>query len=168
MAVLKQLLERNHRRGDVLAQLVFYSAMIGSWNDALEYAQTFFALEGRENAYRLSVGLLVPQIFYRMGQKDKARAGLEDYHHRIEDPWYRAISKCLFTEGSEKPLTEKVGKNAEDLLVTYTALGFWAEGAGEGKKATKYYREALGSYMDYRIEYEFARERIMRIRKALK
>jgi hypothetical protein len=50
--------------------------------------------------------------------------------------------------------------------VTYTALGFWAEGAGNGKKAMKCYREALGSYMDHRIEYEFARERIKRVKMA--
>ena len=165
-SIFEQLLEHNYRRGDVLARLVFYSAMAGFWSEALEYARTFLTIEGRENADRLSVGLLVPQIHYKMGQRDKARAGLEDYHRRSGDPWYRAISKCLLTEGTEKSLTEKAGESAEDLLVTYTALGFWAEGAGDGKKAMKYYREALGSYLDYRIEYEFARERIKRVKKA--
>ena len=43
------------------------------------------------------------------------------------------------------------------------ALGFWAEGSGDKKMAVRHYKEALGSYMDERVEYEFAIERIKKL-----
>ena len=46
----------------------------------------------------------------------------------------------------------------------HCALGFWAEGAGENKKALKHYKEALGSYMDDWLEYEFTMERIKKLK----
>lgn len=62
-------------------------------------------------------------------------------------------------------MTEKAGESPEYMLTAHTALGFWAEGSKDGKKAQKHYKEALGSYMDYMIEYEFAKERIKRLKQ---
>lgn len=61
-------------------------------------------------------------------------------------------------------MTEEAEEGPENLLTAHTALGFWAEGSGDRKKAIKHYKEALGSYMDNRIEYEFSKERIRRLK----
>ena len=47
----------------------------------------------------------------------------------------------------------------------FGALGFWAEGSGDNRKASKHYKEALGSYMDNMLEFVFARERIKKLRQ---
>jgi len=164
--ILEQILKDSYRTGEVLVGLAYYSAMDELWDQALEYARTFLGIDGRENANRLSVGLLEPEILHMTGQKDKARAILEDYSHRIKDPWYRAISESLIAKRAEQALTGEAGENPENLLTAHTALGFWAEGSADGKKAIRHYKEALGTYMDNRIEYEFAIERIKRLKRA--
>ena len=52
-----------------------------------------------------------------------------------------------------------------NLLTGHAALGLWAEGQGDRIAAIKHYREALGSYMDHRIEYDFAMARLKRLRR---
>ena len=79
--------------------------------------------------------------------------------------YYNAIGECLMNERTEKSLIEKAGESPEYILTAHTALGFWAEGSGDKKKAVRHYKEALGSYMDERVEYEFAIERIKKLRQ---
>ncbi len=81
----------------------------------------------------------------------------EDYYRRTRDLWYLAISEHLLGEQTEQSLSEKAGESPENLVTWHTALDFWAEGSGDKKKAIKHYKEALGSYMDTRIEYDFAK-----------
>ena len=52
------------------------------------------------------------------------------------------------------------------MLTGHTALGLWAEGRDDVPGAIRHYREALGSYMDYRIEYDFALARVKHLRQA--
>jgi len=129
------------------------------------YVQTFLKIEGRESAGRLNLGLLQPEIFYNIGHEEKAKAKLEEYKQRTKDPWYRAIGECLMDERTEQSLIEKAGESPGHIITAHTALGFWAEGSGDKKKAIRHYKEALGSYMDERIEYEFAIERIKKLRQ---
>ncbi|NOQ19221.1 MAG: hypothetical protein GQ571_04535 [Desulfobacterales bacterium] len=68
-------------------------------------------------------------------------------------------------ERTEQSLIEKAGESPGHIITAHTALGFWAEGSGDKKKAIRHYKEALGSYMDERIEYEFAIERIKKLRQ---
>ena len=56
-------------------------------------------------------------------------------------------------------------KTPENLVVLKTALGFWAEGSGENEDAVKHYKESLESFLDTWIEFEFARERLKRLRQ---
>jgi len=164
-AILERILKSDKANGEVLVGLVYYSAMNESWDNALQYARTFLEIEGRENAGRLSVGLLEPEILHNIGRKEEAKARLEEYNRRTRDPWYRAICQCLLAEETEQSLTEKAGESPEYLITAHTALGFWAEESGNKKKAGKHYKEALGSYMDEMFEYEFAMERIKRLRQ---
>ena len=163
--VLEQILKNDRKNGETLIGLVFYSAINEKWERTLEYAQTFLKIKGRENAGRLSVGLLEAEVLHNIGRKEGAKSCLEDYCRRIRDPWYLAISEYLLNKQTEQSLSEKAGESPENLVTWHTALGFWAEGAGNKKKAIKHYKEALGSYMDTMIEYDFAKERIKWLRR---
>lgn len=164
--VMEQILKNDPGNGEILSGLAFYCAMNNDWETALEYARSFLKLKGRENAARLGVGLLEAEILHNAGRKEEAKAGLEDYYRRIKDPWYLTISEYLLGKQPDRPLSAKAGESPETLVTWHTALGFWAEGSGEKDKALKHYREVLGTYMDVMIEYDFARERIKRLRRA--
>lgn len=65
-------------------------------------------------------------------------------------------------------LRDRAGEHPEYLITGYTVAGLWAEGGGDGAAAVVHYKEALGSYIDYWIEYDLARERIRQLRKAVR
>ncbi|UCD89124.1 MAG: trypsin-like peptidase domain-containing protein [Desulfobacterales bacterium] len=164
-SVLKKIYDHDKTNGEVLIRLIYYSAIAESWHRALEYAKNYLEIEGRENAGRLTVGILEPEILYRMGQKEQAKTILKRYKQGTKDSWYRMISEVLLAERTEASLLKKAGESPEYIITAHAALGFWAEGSGDKQKATRHYKEALGSYMDERIEYEFAVERIKKLRQ---
>jgi len=164
--LLKQILEIDPGDDALQVELAFYCAAAAEWDEALQYADKFMALNGRESAGRLRVGLLAPEILNAAGRREEARTALESYLGTIKDDWYRLIAECLLDPAKETSLAEKAGESPEYMLTGHAALGFWAEGAGNKKKAIEYYREALGSYMDDMVEYSFAAERIKRLRQA--
>jgi tetratricopeptide (TPR) repeat protein len=164
-ALLDQILKIDPADGDLMVEMVFYCTMEQNWNLALEYARRFLSLDGRENAGRFQVGLLTAEILLNMGRKEEALAELENFLHNTEDAWYRSIAQCLLGRDTEKSLAEKAGESPEYVLTGRIALAFWAEGSGDKNKAINHYREALGSYMDNMIEYDFAVERIKRLRQ---
>lgn len=51
-------------------------------------------------------------------------------------------------------------------MTAYTFMGFWEEGSGRPEVAIKHYKEALESFLDDWLEYDFARERIKKLKKA--
>ncbi|UCF93881.1 MAG: trypsin-like peptidase domain-containing protein [Desulfobacterales bacterium] len=165
-AVLEEIRAVDPTNSETLVWLAFYSALDESWDQALAYARTFLAIEGRENAGRLRIGLLEPEILHRLGRPEEARAKLADYQRRLRDPWYRSIAACLLAELSEATLSAQAAENPHYLVTAHTALGFWAEGSGDPPKAIEHYREALGSYMDDMLEYEFALERVKKLRQS--
>ena len=164
--LLKQLLEIDPGDDALRVELAFYCAVDEDWDEALQYARSFLALQGRESAGRLRAGLLVPEILKAAGRTKEARTALENNLDTTQDGWYRLIDECLLDAQKETLLAGKVGESPEYMLTGYAALGFWTEAAGDKKKAIEYYREALGSYMDDMIEYAFAVERIKKLRSA--
>jgi len=163
-AILKEVLKKVTIKGNILAGLVYYSAMKESWGEALQYARSFLEINGRENGDRLSIGLLEPEILYHIGREEEAREILSQFTRRTKDPWYRRISEFLAADQKKPTLTGQAGESPEYLLTVHVALGFWAEGSKEKEKAINHYQEALETYMDDRFEYQFARERIQRLR----
>ncbi len=163
--ILKQLLKKQYKTGKILPRLIYNNAMAGLWSEALVYARQFLDIGGRENLDRLSIGLLVPQLLYMMGNQAEAGVELQKYHERTRDPWYRSISEILLAEKTELSLREKAGAYPENLLTLYMHLGLWSEGLGDRKKAIRYYKQALESYMDHRIEYAFAIVRVNQLKK---
>jgi tetratricopeptide (TPR) repeat protein len=164
--LLEDILKLDSRNRNFLAELAFTCSMAGSWSDALGYARAFLATEGRPNSARLGIGLLEPALLRRMGMEEEARRAVSDFVRRTRDPWYRRIGDCLLGKQTESSLMEEARRRPEDLLTAGTALGMWAEGAGETDRAIRYYREALESFIDTWIEYDLAAERIIRLRKS--
>ena len=134
------------------------------WDKALEYAGRFLKRARRESAARLSVGLLVPQILYRMGKKEAGISSLKKFCREIKDPWYLLVGKCLLGEYPEKALIKKAEARPEDLITAHTALGFQAEANGNTAKATKHYKEALSSYLGDWIEFDFSHANLLRLK----
>ena len=163
--VLEKILESTPDIGDVLVGLAFYSAMDEAWEQALAYAQTFLKRDGRQNASRLSLGLLEAGILHLLGRQEEARESLLAYGHKTRDPWYRSVSECLLGKRTEESLTKEDGKRPENLIILHTALGFWAEGSGNKEMAIEHYKEALESFLDTWVEFDFARERIKALRQ---
>jgi hypothetical protein len=140
------------------------------WEPALSYSRDFLSRAGRESASRLSIGLLEAEILLWMGRKEEMRASLKAFHERTRDPWYRSLS-AYFLEATPAgvpvdALTLTAGQNPENLVTAHSALGFWSESQAQTEAAKRHYKEALGSYLDNWLEYELARERLKRLRKA--
>jgi len=165
LTIIEKMLETDPNNSTLLVQLAYYSSMDGGWEGALEYTRRFLKKPGWEGSSRLAGGLLEPLILNRLGRTEEAKTGLEDFHDRIQDPWYREISACLLGRLEEKSLTEKAGEQPAYLVTGLAALGLWEEGRDQAKQALRHYKEALGSYRDDRLEYQFATERIKRLQE---
>jgi len=163
--ILEKILESHPGYWEARVGLAFYSAMEEDWAGGLEYARSFLERDGRQSASRLSVGLLEAEILHRMGREEEARASLEAYGSRTRDPWYRAVSEVLLGKRTGDSLKKEAGKSPENIVTLHAALGFWAEGSGDKERAIEHYKEALQSLMDTWIEFDFAKERIKRLRQ---
>jgi S1-C subfamily serine protease len=163
--ILEEMLEIVPKNADLLVHLAFYSSMEEGWGKALDSARAFLKRDGRENAGRLSVGLLEAGILHYIGKQEEARTKLEIYGRRTTDPWYQFLSGCLLGKNPEDSLKKAAGETPEKLLTAFTALGFWAEGSGKKEKAIEHYKVALESLLDTWLEFDFARERIKILRR---
>jgi tetratricopeptide (TPR) repeat protein len=163
--ILENIFQSIPENGDVLVGLAFYCAMEEDWQQALEYAQIFLKREGRQSASRLSVGLLETGLLRILDRQDEALEKLKAYVRVIRDPWYRAVAESLMGKRSEESLKQEAGTNPETFLVLYAALGLWSEGSGDKEKAIEYYKEALESLVDDRLEFELSKERIRNLRR---
>ena len=162
--ILKDIMEIVKINEAILVGLAYYSAMNEEWDLALQYARGFLEVKGRENAGRLSVSLLEPCILNNIGRKDEAIERLKAFSGQTQNQWYRHIARSLLGEETEQSIVQRAGESPEYLITAHCALGFWSEGAGKNKKALKHYKEALGSYMDDWLEYEFTMERIKKLK----
>jgi serine/threonine-protein kinase len=150
---------------ELLVELAFVSTMTEDWHQALNVARQYLGIEGRESPGRLRLGLLEPQLLQITGSGQAAVDLLNDYPATYQDDWYRTVAKCLLTDNGEASLAGKAGEDPAFLVTGYAALGLWAEGSGDTDGALRYYKEALGSYMDDALEYELSRERIQRLQQ---
>ena len=164
--ILRQLWREDPDHVPWLAQLAFACAMEDDWEGALAAADAFLDHRGWHNANRWQMALLRPGILHMTGRDQEADARLASLvRDEQTDPWYRCIGETLSGEKTEAELIPGTTESPSDALTAYTAMGFWAEGDGDSQaeKAVKYYKEALGSCLDHRLEYGFARERLRRL-----
>ena len=160
ISIIEKMFKTDRNNDNLLVLSAYYSGMAGDWDKALDYTREVIKRPGRESSSRLASGLLEPLILNRLGRSEEAEVILTNFHDQTRDLWYRDISAYLLGRLEEESLMERAGEEPAYLVTGFTALGLWAEGRDQTKKALRYYKEALGSYRDDRIEYQFARERI--------
>ena len=149
----------------LLVGLAYYSAAEEAWDQALVYIRKFLKSGGRLYADRMGLGLMESGILHYQGQEVEAQASLDGFLRRTRDPWYQTISEHLLGKQTEDFLKQQAAENPENLLTASTALGFWSEGTGDKDKAMRHYKEALGTFLDTWLEYDFAKERIRRLKQ---
>nr|MDJ0804243.1 trypsin-like peptidase domain-containing protein [Desulfobacterales bacterium] len=164
--VLENIRAEDAHNHDLLIALAYHSAMTGDWEAALAYTREFLALPGRLSPGKLSLGLLEPEILKMLGKTALAREALAAYHDRIPDPWYRSLAGSLIEPHRQAAIADRAEEHPAYLLTGHTALGLWAEGHDDVPGAIRHYREALVSYMDDRIEYDFVLARVKHLRQA--
>ena len=165
LQVLEKIHELYPNNRNIALALAFYSAADEAWPQALKYIRSVLEEKGRQNSDRMSLGLLQAGILHYQGLEDEARASLEAFMRQTRDPWYLTISEYLLGKQTLAALKKGAGKSPENLISAYTPLGFWAEGSGDKKRAIKHYKLALESYLDSWIEYDFAIERLKKLKK---
>ena len=163
--VLKKISEIYPKNRKIYVALSFYSAADEDWAQSLEYIRIFLKSGGRQNADRMGLGILEAGILNLLGRHDETRASIEAFVGRTMDPWYLTISDYLSGKQTERSLLEQAGESPENLLTAHSTVGLWAEGSGDKQKAIKHYREALGSFLDTWLEYDFSKERLMRLKQ---
>ncbi len=162
---LKKISELYPKNRKIFVTLAFYSAADEDWSQSLEYTRTFLKGDGRQNADRMGLGILQSGILHYQGLADETKASLEEFVSRTMDPWYLTISDYLLGKQTERSLLQQAGGSPENLITAHTALGLWSEGGGDKEKAIKHYREALGSFLDTWLEYDFSKERLKRLKQ---
>jgi S1-C subfamily serine protease len=150
----------------LLVGMAYYSAADESWDQALDYTRKFLKSGGRQYSDRMGLGLLEAGILHYQGQEVEAQTSLEEFLRRTNDPWYQTISEYLLGKQTEEFLKKQSSENPENLITASTVLGFWSEGSSEKDRAIRYYKEALGTFLDTWFEYDFAKERIKKLKKA--
>jgi len=74
------------------------------------------------------------------GQPEAANERLADYALRTQDPWFLFLCEYLRGQQTENSLRLQAGDNPENILMAFTAAGFWAEGSKDKKIAMRFYR----------------------------
>ncbi|MCG8564436.1 MAG: trypsin-like peptidase domain-containing protein [Desulfobacterales bacterium] len=148
----------------IIGRIAFFHAMNGEWNLALEFIDQFFKQPARESALGLSLGLMKGEILNIQGRTEEAKAYLTDFQEQTQSSWYSIISKSLLMGPEENRLVKLAARNPQKLITLQTALGLWAEGNEDRKRAAHHYREALSTYLEEWNEYDLALRRIMRFR----
>ena len=111
LQALEKIFEIKPDNYNTLALLALLSAANEAWPKALEYTRNYLERESRQNAVRLSLGLLEPGILHYQGFTDDARVSLNEYSRRTLDPWYQTISEYLLGKKTEEALKKfKRGK----------------------------------------------------------
>lgn len=165
-AALKKILELDPENRAVRGALVYALAAADDFPEALGHLRAYLSVESRQTAMRLGLGLLEAGILHYQGQEPAANERLADYARRTRDPWFLLVCDYLRGQQTEESLRRQAGDNPENILMAFTAAGFWAEGSKEKNNAIRFYREALGSFLDNWVEYDFVRERVNRLRRA--
>ena len=166
IGALQKILDQDPENRAAMGALAYARAAADAFPEALDALRAYLKIEGRQTAMRLSLGLLEAGILRHQGRHEEANECLADYARRTRDPWFLALCDYLRGQQTESDLRREAGDAPENVLTALTAAGFWAEGSGDKKNAVRFYREALGTFLDNWIEYDFVRERINRLKRS--
>jgi hypothetical protein len=165
-AILKQVAGLDPENTALSGILAFLGAALGDFPGALERIKAYSASGGRATALRHSLGLLEAGILRHQGAAEESRKSLEAYIQRVSEPSFLAIAEYLGGRRTEESLRQLLGDGPEVTLVASAAAGFWAEGGKDRKNAMRFYRDALGTFLDNWIEYDFVRERVRQLKRS--
>ena len=165
-AALQKILELDPENRSVRGTLAYAAAAAEAFPEALGHLRAYLTVAGRPTSMRMGLGLLEAGILHHQGQEEEASERLADFSLRTHDPWFLTLCDYLRGQLTEDNLRRQVGENPENILTAFTAAGFWAEGSKDKKNAIRFYREALGSFLDNWVEYDFARERVNRLKRS--
>ncbi len=163
--VLRKIIALDPENRLLLGLLGFADAGADAFPEAIEQIRAFLDSGSRPNAMRLSLGLLEAGILHHMGREEEAQARLSGFSHQTRDPWFASVGDYLLGRVAEDELRRQAAEVPEHIITGFAAAGFWAEGSQDPKTAMRFYRDALASFMDNWVEYDFVRERIKRLRK---
>jgi len=163
--LMEKNLELDPENRLVMAGLAYTAAALGDWPEALANLRRVLATESRQNAARMSLGLLEAGILHFQGHGAEARESLADYIRHTRDPWFLAVAEYLMGRQTEEDIRKQAGEVPENAITAFTAMGFWAEGTKDKTRALRFYQETLGSFLNDWLEYDFALERIKRLRQ---
>jgi tetratricopeptide (TPR) repeat protein len=149
----------------LLGMLGFAESAAGAFPEALDRIRAFLGAGSRPNAMRMSLSLLEAGVLRHLGREDEAKACLLDFSRRAQDPWFAVVADYLLGQITEEELRRQAREIPEHVITGFAAAGFWAEGSQDPKTAMRFYRDALGSFLDNWMEYDFVRERIKHVRK---
>jgi S1-C subfamily serine protease len=165
-AALQNILQLEPDNRAALGTLAFTEAAAEDFPEALAHIQAFLDAGGRPNALRMSLGLLAAGVLRQQGREAESRAQLSDYSRSTRDAWFVSVAETLLGQQTEEALRTQAGESPEMAISGFTAAGFWAEGAKDKKTALRFYRDALASFLDNWVEYDFVRERIKRLKRS--
>jgi S1-C subfamily serine protease len=165
-ADLKKLIELDPENRTAEGALAYASAAADDFPEALDRLRAYLLAAGRPTAMRLGLGLLEAGILHYQGRQAEADECLAEYARRTRDPWFLAVCDYLRGRQPENALRQLAGEAPELILTGFAAAGFWAESSGDKPRAIRFYREALGTFLDNWIEFDFVRERANRLRRS--
>ncbi len=163
---LQKIIDHDPENRAAMGALAYARASADAFPEALDALRAYLKIEGRQTAMRLGLGLLEAAILRHQGRHEAANECLADYARHTRDPWFLALCDYLRGQQTDSELRREAGDAPENVLTAFTAAGFWAEGSGDKKNAIRFYREALGTFLDNWIEYDFVRERIKRLKRS--
>ncbi len=164
-AVLQAIIDLDPEHRLLVGMLGFADAGAGDFPAALERIRALLDAGGRPNAMRLSSSLLEAAVLHHLGREEEAQARLSSFIHQTQDLWFTMVGDYLLGRAAEDDLRRQAGDVPEQIITGFAAAGFWAEGSRDPKTSMRFYRDALASFMDTWVEYDFVRERIKHLRK---
>jgi hypothetical protein len=163
---LQKVIELDPENRSAVGALAYASAAADAFPDALDHLRVYLKVEGRPTAMRMGLGLLEAGILHYQGRQEEADERLADYARQTQDPWFLSVCDYLRGQQPENLLRQQAGDNPENILTAFMTAGFWAEGSRDKQRAIRLYREALGTFLDNWIEYDFVRERVKRLKRS--
>jgi hypothetical protein len=165
-AALQKIIQLDPENRAAIGALAYASAAAEAFPEALDQLRAYLQAEGRPTAMRMGLGLLEAGILHHQGRTEEGNERLADFARRTRDPWFLFVCDYLRGQQSEDVLRQQAGDSPENILTAFSAAAFWAEGSKDKKLAIRLYREAIGTFLDNWIEYDFVRERVKRLKRS--
>lgn len=162
--LLRKIVRTAHVVPGYQMSLGYHEALLGNWKNAYLALKRYLSKQGRESANRLGSGLFSAQLPAMFGQHRQSYQALEAYFAQTKDPWYRKLAQGALGKIPANALEAEASECPEKLLTCQAMLGLKAEGEGNPVLAQQRYALAFESFLPNWLEYQFAKERLRRLR----